>query len=130
MALTENFNVPALAQVTEDDLTQMRANWNYLALAAGKSALVLPGWTTTITSSSSPQNFALPDYMVIAKTYTTVSPNITVQYKYIYTWTGSNLTTIVYQFDDGGGGGFVTVTGGTITQTFDGLGNLTGATSA
>jgi len=129
MALTENFRIPSLSQGVAADLDQMRANWHFLAMVAGKSALVIPGWTTTIVSSSSPVDYVHPDYMVIAKTYTAESPNVTIQYKYVYTWTGNNLTTIVYQFDDGGGGGFVTVTGGTVTLTYSGA-NFTGATSA
>ena len=130
MALTEDFKVPAIGNVTEDDLTQMRLNWYFLLIAAANGAKVVNGWATTMASTSSPQDYSKPDSMTLSKTDTTVSPNVTRQLQYVYTWTGANLTTMVIKYDDGSGAGLVTVTGGTITLTYDGSGNFTGATSA
>ena len=135
--LIEDFNI-SLNHPGETDLTQMRENWKWLfmcVLLVGvrdqKKCLYAPGWTTTIVSSSSPLNYATPDYITLSKTYTTVSPNETWTYKFLLTWTGSNLTTIECQFSDGTTSPlFTTVTLGTITCTYDDNGNLTGATSA
>ena len=67
----------------------------------------------------------------ITKTYTTVSPNVTMTYRFDLTWTGDNLTQIVCKFSDGTTSPlFTTVTSGTISCTYDASGNLTGATTA
>lgn len=128
MALTENFTVPAIGNVTEDDLTQMRLNWYVLMIAACNGSKIAPGWTVVVADASSPQDFSKPDSMTLSRLDATVSPNVTHQIKYTYTWTGANLTTMVVAYDNGAG--FVTVTGGTMTLTYDGSGNFTGATSA
>ena len=128
MALTENFTAPALANAVDTDLITMRANWRFLFLNSVGGGKVAPGWTTVMASASSPQDFSKPDSMTLSRTDTTVSPNVTEQYKFTYTWTGVNATTIVCAYDDGTG--FVTVTGGTLTLTYDGLNNFSGCTSA
>ena len=135
--LIEDFNI-SLNHPGEDDLTQMRENFKWLflcVLLAGvrdqKKCLYAPGWTTTVVSTSSPLDYDHPDYVTCSKTYTTVSPNETWTYRFNLTWTGDNLTTIVCKFSDGTTSPlFTTVTGGTITCTYDGSGNLTGATTA
>ena len=134
--LVEDFNI-ALNHPGEDDLAQMRENWKWLFMAvllAGvrdqKKCIYAPGWTTTVTSTSSPLGDE-PSRIEVAKTYTTVSPEETWTYRFDLTWTGGNLTGIVCSFSDGTTSPlFTTVTGGTITCTYDGSGNLTGATTA
>ena len=126
--LVEDFNI-SLNHPGEDDLTQMRDNFKWLfmcALLAGvrdqKKCIYAPGWTTTVTSTSSPLG-ANPDRIEVSKGSFT--------YRFDLTWTGDNLTTIVCQFSDGTTSPlFTTVTGGTITCTYDGSGNLIGATTA
>ena len=135
--LIEDFNI-SLNHPGEDDLTQMRENFKWLflcVLLAGvrdqKKCLYAPGWTTTVVSTSSPLDYDHPDYVTCSKTYTTTSPNVTMTYRFDLTWTGDNLTTIVCKFSDGTTSPlFTTVTGGTISCTYDASGNLTGATTS
>lgn len=129
--LTENFTVPQLPEITEADLTAMRDNWFFLLISAARQAQVVPGWDTTITSNSSPVDYTKPDIITLTRLDTAVSPNVTKTLRYEYTYTGNNLTTIVFKFGDGvSSPELETVTGGTITLTYDGSGNFTGATSA
>jgi len=136
--LIEAFNI-SLNHPGEDDLTDMRANWRFLQMIIGAVgirdgliSLFIPQWATTVTTTDtgSPLDYSEPTEVLIARTYTDVSPNVTEQYKYLLTWTSGNMTQIIYQYDDGGGGGFTTVTGGTITITYSAGGHMTGATSA
>ena len=137
--LTEEFNI-SLNHPGEDDLTQVRENFKWLFLCVAlvgirdqKKCLYAPGWTTTVSSSSSPLDYDHPERIELSKTYTTTSPNVTMTYRFDLTWTGDNLTTIVCQFSDSSNPTsplFTTVTGGTITCTYDASGNLTGATTA
>jgi hypothetical protein len=135
--LVEDFNI-SLNHPGEDDLTQMRENWKWLLMCAlltgvrdQKKCIYAPGWTTTVISTSSPLNYDQPESITVSKTYTDTSPNETWTYQFLLTWTGTNLTTIVCQFSDGTTSPeFTTVTEGTITCSYDGSGNLTGATSA
>ena len=135
--LVEDFNI-SLIHPGQTDLAQMRENYKWLFLCsilAGvrdqKKCIYAPGWSTTITSNSSPEDFTYPDRIELSKTYTTVSPNETWTYRFDLTWTGTNLTTIVCSFSDGSTSPlFTTVTGGTITCTYDGSGNLKSASTA
>jgi len=134
--ITEDFNI-SLNHPGETDLAQMRENWKWLfmcALLVGvrdqKKCIYAPGWTTTITSTSSPQG-AEPERIEVSKTYATISPQQTWTFRFDLTWTGGNLTEIVCSFSDGSTSPeFTVVTGGTITCTYDGSGNLTGAATA
>ena len=125
--LIEDFRVPN-PNGGEEQLEQMVSNWYFLAMVICEVADAMAGWETTNYSSSSPADFDHPDYKIVSKTYTDESPNRTVQFKYIYTWDGDDKVEIIYQFDDGTGGGFTTVTEGTLTLTYDGLGNLVSST--
>lgn len=124
MPLTEDFTVPNLADGVPTQLTQMRDNWFFLLAAAARKAKAIAGWTTVITSNSSPVDYTKPDQMTLTKGIWTI--------QFDYTWTGSNLTQIVVSFADGASSPNtpVTITGGTLTLTYDGNGNFTGATSA
>lgn len=130
MPLTENINGAYQAATVSAAMLAIRDSQHFILLTAGEAANSIPGWSTVIESASSPQDFSQPTRKTHSKTDTTVSPEVTRQFRYNYTWTGGNKTQIVYQYDDGSGGGFVTVTGGTVTLTYDGSGNFTGATSA
>jgi len=128
MALTEDFKTPRINQAPYTALPIMCTNWYFLFMCAMNGVRVAPGWTTTMTSTASPQDFAHPNTMILTKLDATVSPSITRKFRFTYTWTGDNLTTIVCAYDDGSG--YVTVTGGTLTLTYNALGDFTGATSA
>jgi hypothetical protein len=131
MALTEQFNLASLPEVIADAFSALQDNFYFLALAQAKGSWLLPGWDTTVTSNSSPQDFSKPDIVTLTKTYTTVSPNITRTLQIEFTYTGDNPTTIVYKFGDGTSSPeLVTVTGGTMTCTYDGSGNLKTAVSS
>ena len=136
--LTENFNI-SLNQPGETNLTQMRTNWRFLLMAIGAvgirdglAGLFVPGWTTTVTTADtgSPLDYSEPTVVNMTKAFTDVSPNVTEQIQFNLTWAGGKLTGIVYQYDDGSGGGLTTVTGGTLTLTYSAGGHFTGATSA
>ena len=123
MALAEDFTKPAFANPVDTDLDQIRANFNFLLLAAMNGAVVVPGWTTTVNSTSSPLNYAEPNSIVLTKGTRAFYMNLT--------WTSGNVTQIVCRYDDGvSSPSLVTVTGGTITLTYDGDNNFTGATTA
>jgi hypothetical protein len=123
MALTEDFTKPDFANAIDGDLDQIRDNFHFLLLAAINGAIVIPGWTTTVNTTSSPLNYAEPDSIVLTKG--------TRAFHFNYTWTSGNVTQIVCQYNDGvSSPSLTTVTGGTITLTYDGSGNFTGATTA
>jgi len=129
--LTENFNIISLPETISDAFEALQANFFFLALAQAEASRLLPGWDTTVTSNSSPADYSKPDVVTLTRTYTTESPAVTRAIQIEYTYTGDNATTIVYKFGDGSSSPeLVTVTGGTLTLTYDGSGNLTGATSA
>ena len=131
MAIGEQFNLVSLPSDVSDALAALQENFYFLGLAQAQASKLLAGWDTVVTSTSSPLNYALPDYMTLTKTYTDVSPNVTKTIRIEYTYTGSNATTIVFKFGDGTSSPeLVTVTGGTMTCTYDGSGNLITATSA
>ena len=130
--ITQQFNEPDFASAVSDSLSAVRDNWYYLMIAAVNGAVVAPGWTTTISSTSSPVNYGQPDALTLTYLDTAVSPNVTRTIKVAYTWDGSgNVSGMVISYGDGTSSPeLVTVTGGTITLTYDGSGNFTGATSA
>jgi len=141
--LIEAFNI-SLNKPGETDLTTMRANWFWLQMAIGAvgirdgfAGLYIPGWTTTVTTTStaSPLDYSEPTVVTIAKTYTDVSPNVLRQFRYNLTWSQTtvlpSLIGIVYQhYDATASPQWATVTGGTITITRSAGGHMTGATSA
>ncbi len=130
MALTEDFTRPDFADLAAD-LASIRTNFYFLLVSAVNGSIIIPGWTTTINSTSSPQNFGEPDSVVLSRLDTAVSPNVTRKIHIEYTWTGGNVTTMVIKYDDGVSSPSLSiVTGGTLTLTYDGSGNFTGATSA
>ena len=129
--ITQNFGEPDFASAVSDSLDQIRLNQWYLLIAAVNGSVVAPGWTTTIASASSPVNYGQPDSMTMTYLDTAVSPNVTKTIQIAYTWTDGNVTGMVVSFGDGTSSPeLVTVTGGTITLTYDGSGNFTGATTA
>ena len=118
----------------------MRQNWFFIQMSLGavgirdgKAGLYIPGWTTTVTTADtgSPLDYSEPTVVTISKTYTDVSPNVTRQFRYNLTWAAGLLTEIVYQnYDVAASPQWATVTGGTMTLTYDAGGSFTGATSA
>ena len=129
--LVASFNT-TLAHPGADDLAEWRANWRWLTMVMLEAVKVAPEWTTTITSSSSPLDYSQPDHMIVSKTFTDVSPNVTERFKYVYTFSSGNKTQILFQYDDGTGSSpeFTTVTGGQIDLVYDGSGNLISAASS
>lgn len=131
MALTERFDQPDFADAVETDLDYIKTNFWFLLVAAVNGSIVIPGWSTSVGFTSSPQDFTQPDTIVLSKLDTAVSPNVTREIHIYYTWTSGNVTGMVIKYDDGSTSpSLLTVTGGTITLTYDGNGNFTGATSA
>ena len=123
MPLAEDFTKPAFANAVSSDLDAIRNNFNFLLAAAINGSVVVPGWTTTVESDSSPQDFSEPDRIILTKG--------TRAFRFEYTWSGGNVTGIVVKYDDGvSSPSLATLTGGTITLTYDGSGNFTGATTA
>jgi len=123
MAITEDFTKPDFANGVSTDLDQIRDNFNFLLAAAANGSIVVPGWTTTVYSDSSPQDFSEPDRIILTKGTRAIHIE--------YTWTSGNVTGMVVKYDDGvSSPSLSTVTGGTITLTYDGSNNFTGATTA
>lgn len=129
--LTDRINEISLSyprQTSHDALIET-VRWLFMVMMERVPAA--PEWTTIINSTSSPQDFDAPDSREVSKTYTDVSPNQTVQFRYQYTYSGGNKTGIVFQYYDAASSPqWQTVTGGTATLTYDGSGNFTGATTA
>lgn len=131
MAISERFDIPDMVNPVSTDLELMRDNWYWILASAANGSIVVPGWTTTMVSTSSPVDYSEPDSIQLSKLYTDVSPNITREIHIDLTWTGGNVTGMVMKYDDGTSSpSLETITGGTITLTYDGDGNFTGATSA
>lgn len=129
--LTEKFNLVSLPEDVATAFAALQDNFYFLALSQSRSSLVIPGWDTTVNSSESPLNYAQPDSITLQKTYTTESPQVTRTIQISFTYTGTNPTTIVFAYGDGTTSPDVTtVTGGTMTCTYDGSGNLITATAA
>ena len=122
MALSEDFTKPDFANTVETDLDQIRDNFQFLLAVGASGMLVVPGWTTTVESDSSPQDFSEPDRIILTKG--------TRAFRFEYTWTSGNVTQIVVKYDSGvNSPSLATVTGGTITLTYEND-NFTGATTA
>ena len=131
MALSQRFDRPDFANAVEVDLGAMQTNWYWLLVAAVNGSVVAPGWTTTINSTSSPVDYSEPDNLTLTYLDTSQSPNVTRQIVIEYTWTGGNVTQMVIKYGDGTSSpALETVSGGTMTLTYDGSGNFTGATTA
>ena len=129
--ITQQFNEPDLASDIATQLSAVRENYWFLLIAAANGSVVAPGWATTINSASSPVDYGQPDSMTMTYLDTTVSPNVTKTIQINYTWTSGSVTGMVVQFGDGTSSPeLVTVDGGTITLSYDGAGNFTGATTA
>lgn len=126
--LTERINEISLSYPRSDSHAALIDTIRWLFMVMMERALAAPDWATVITSSASPEDFTEPDYKTVTKTYTDESPEVTVQFRYNYTWASGNKTGIEFQFDDGSG--LETVTGGTVVLTYDGSGNFTGATTS
>lgn len=147
-AITENYNVPTLANPVSTDLDKMRERMNWLLCARVANSLtwyktsrastttymrfcpVIPGWAGTAYSNSSPQDYSKPDYWLLT------SNNDTREIRIDLTWSTVSssqikITQMVVSFNDGTASpGMTTVDDGTITITFDGFNNITGFTSA
>lgn len=103
----------------DDDLDQLRDNITWLLIAASQGPAVMPGWaTTTAYTGNQLDSLTLTENGSGAK--------IRVE----YTWTGGVVTQQVWSYDKNLGAGWETLSAGTITLTYDGNGNFTGATSA
>ena len=123
MALAEDFTKPDFANPVDTDLDAIRDNFQFLLASALNGAPFMAGWTTTVESDSSPQDFSEPDRIKLTKG--------TRAFWFEYTWTSGNVTQIVIKYDDGvSSPSLATLTGGTLTLTYDSDGNFTGATSA
>ena len=130
MALTEDFTKPDFVDLAAD-LAGIRDNFYFLLVSAVNGSIVIPGWATTINSNSSPQDFGEPDSVVLSRLDNATRPQVTRKIHIEYTWTGGNVTTMVIKYDDGVSSPSLSiVTGGTLTLSYDGSGNFTGATSA
>jgi len=123
MALAEDFTKPDFANPVDTDLDAIRSNFNFLLGALMNGAPFVPGWTTTVTSNSSPLDYSQPDQIRLTKG--------TRAFQFDLTWSSGNCTQIVCKYDDGvSSPSLTTMTNGTITLTYDGSGNFTGATTA
>ena len=114
---------PDFANPVDSDLAQVRDNEQWLMIAAAASGYILPAWTTVAVGSGSPENLAEPATI-------TMTHSDGRKMKWTLTWSSGKVTTVLWQFDKGLGGGLETLTGGTATLTYDGSNNWSGATTA
>jgi len=126
-APTEDFTKPDFSNAVTTDIDQIRDNFETLMMYAGGQGYVLPNWTTTVNSSSSPQDFSEPDDI-------TMTHSDGRKMRWTLTWTSGKVTQIVWEFDRGVAESptvtWETLTGGTCTLSYDGSGNFTGVTTA
>lgn len=66
MGASENFKSPDWSNPIDEDLDQMRDNFNYLLCLAAAGAEVAPGWQTAVDISTS-GNYAQPDAVILTK---------------------------------------------------------------
>lgn len=116
-APTYDQTAPAAANAWDDDLDQIRDNMAWLAALGAAGAIVVPNWTTTVNGADPAQ----PDSIELTRG--------SVKIRFTYTWSTGKVTQIVVAYDRGLGAGYETMTGGTITLTYDGSDNFTGATT-
>jgi len=119
--VTPNWDVPNPANNFRSDVNYMRENNQYMLLMgiAMGSDFMLPQWTTAWNGSdkSKPDNVTMTKGSVIMR--------------WRYTWSATDRPTqIIWELDRGLGDGYEIVDGGTITPSFNGADEPTGATSA
>ena len=107
---------PNLANNWDDDVDQIRENFIWLMLAAAGQGYILPGWTTVVNGADKTE----PDSIEMSKG--------SLGMKWTFTWSNSLLVGQVWQYDSGSG--YATLAGGTLTLSYDGDDNFTGATAA
>lgn len=124
--LQEYYDKPDFANAVDTDLDRIRDRLQWLAAAIVSNGIVLlPGWSGTAYSTSSPQNMAEPNYWLLD------ANGDARQLRIDLTWTSSKITQVVIKYNDGvSSPGMATVDDGTITITYDGSNNVTGFTSA
>ena len=66
MAATENFKAPDWNNPVDEDLDDIRNNFNFLLCLAAAGAEVAPGWQTAVDISTS-GNYAEPDAINLTK---------------------------------------------------------------
>lgn len=112
---------PALgAHAFDEDLDAIRENEMFMMLMAASNNYQLPGWAFTPSGA----DLAEPDYIEGV-----MNGGSGIKMKFIFVWSSGDLTSTQYQWDDGQGGGYTTLTDGTVTNTYS-AGNWTGNTSA
>ena len=122
-ALEDDFTKPDFANPVDADLDAVRDNFEWLMVCAASSAYMLPGWTTVAVSTTSPLVPEEPNTI-------TMTHADGRKMRFTLTWSGGLVTLIVFEFDRDLGGGYETMTLGTITPSYDGSNNFTGATVA
>lgn len=121
-ALVFDINAPDWGNnAPADDIDAIREKFIFCMLAAAAAGYRLPGWSTTVNGA----DLTEPDDIVM-----TLNADPDVKMRWTYTWTTGNLTQEVWAFDRGTGSGYETVDDGTVTLSYDGSNNFTGATSA
>ena len=113
-----DITAPAAANAWDDDLDQIRDNIVILMIMAAGQGYLLPNWTTTVNGTDKSE----PDSIEMTQA--------SLKMKWVFTWSSGNVTAIVWQYDKGLGAGYETLTCGTLTLSYDGSNNFTGATSA
>ena len=98
------------------DLDGIRDNFVWMLNQAVEQGYLL-GWTTTTDYTGNEINWIQ-----------ITSGSVKIRRE--YSWSSGQIQTIVHKFDKGLGAGLETLTGGTVTFSFDANGNFTGATSA
>lgn len=111
-----DLTAPAAANAWDDDLDQIRDNVAWLMTAAASNNFMLPGWTTTASGA----DLSEPDYIKMESG--------SLEMRWTFTWSSGSVTQVVWAYDDGTG--LTTLTGGTVSISYDGSGNFSGATTA
>lgn len=126
MPLGENATIPNWANAADSDVSAIRDRFAWVIAALIANGIVmLPNWASTPYSTSSPQNFAEPNYWIMTANDDNRELRIDL------TWSSSKITQVVCKYNAGvSSPGMATLTGGTITVAYDGDGNVTGITSA
>lgn len=116
--LDENKPLWGSGNQVAENLTQIRNNTTWIISQLAAQQFFVIGWNLVVNGADKSK----PDNVVLTHAATSRKVRAT------YTYTGDDLTQMVIAFDDGGG--FVNFTGGTLTITYDGNGDVTGATWA
>jgi len=93
MGFTNNFNKPDFNSPIDADLDQIRDNYHFILSVAAAGSIVLPGWQTSVVSTSSPQDYGEPDQIILTRGTKRIIIN--------YVWTDSAVSSIQLCYDDG-----------------------------